>query len=108
MPGYSPSKGVKKAVKKEVKPSMLNLVKVSTTLQNIIKSSDKLTVVKVGSKVYVFQYSTSPPPNYNKMKSLKHITSKGIETITGDELQRVKDVLNKKNHTLTIQGKFYV
>jgi len=111
MPGYSPSKTT---VEKKVKePSMTMLVKkyklkISPELRKIIEGSDKLTVVKVGSKVYVFQYSTSPPPRYDKMKSLKHITGKDIETITGDELQRVKDVLNKKKHTSTVQGRFYV
>ena len=64
--------------------------------------------MKVLSNVYVFQYSSSPPPRYEKMKSLKHITGKDIETIRGDELQRVKDVLNKKKYTSTVQGRFYV
>lgn len=112
MPDYSPSKTtVEKKVKEE--PSLTMLVKkfklkLSPELRKIIKSSDKLTVVKVGSKVYVFQYSASPPPRYDNMKSLKHITGKDIETITGDELQRVKDVLNKKKYTSTVQGRFYV
>lgn len=111
MPGYSPSKTTVEKKVKEQSMTMLvkkHKLKISPELRKIIKSSDKLTVVKVGSKVYVFQYSASPPPRYDKMKSLKHITGKDIETITGDELQRVKDVLNKKKYTSTVQGRFYV
>ena len=94
-------------------PSMIdvlkqNKVKLSSNLKNEIEKADKLTVVVLKSgEMFVFKYSTSPPPRYDKMKSLKLIDGNKIE---GDVLEKVQKVIkqNKTTFTKTMQGKLFV
>lgn len=95
---------------------MLNTLKskninIDPKLKKLIStSSSKLTVVALKSEdVFVFQYSSSPPPNYEKMKSLKLITGDKIE---GKILENVQSVITegkrKQNFIKTPQGKLFV
>ena len=80
-------------------------IEVNPTLKNMIKDAEKLTVVVLKSgETYVFKYSTSPPPRYNKMKSLKLITG---EKIDGNTLEKVQKIINNKNFVKTVNGKLF-
>lgn len=86
-------------------------INIDPKLKKLIStSSSKLTVVALKSgDVFVFQYSSSPPPNYEKMKSLKLITGDKIE---GKILENVQSVITegkrKQNFIKTPQGKLFV
>lgn len=86
-------------------------INIDPKLKKLIStSSSKLTVVALKSgDVFVFQYSSSPPPNYEKMKSLKLITGDKIE---GKILENVQSVITegkrKQSFIKTPQGKLFV
>lgn len=88
-----------------------NNIKIDSKMKNLISaSSSKLTVVALKSgDVFVFQYSSSPPPNYERMKSLKLITGDKIE---GKILEKVQSVITKakrkQSFITTPQGKLFV
>ena len=85
-------------------------VKVSPKLKNLIRTGDKLTVVVLKSdEVFVFQYSTSPPPRYDQMKTLKLITGGKIEGALLEKVQKlINDRKSKKTVIKTTQGKLFV
>lgn len=103
MPKYNNVQGI----------SMLEALKtqnVKLKYKDTIKNTNNLTVVVLKSgDVFVFKYSTSPPPNYDKMKSLKLITG---DKIDGQLLERVQNIISKgkesKTFIKTTQGKLFV
>ena len=88
-----------------------NNIKIDSKMKKLISaSSSKLTVVALKSgDVFVFQYSSSPPPNYERMKSLKLITGDKIE---GQILEKVQSFITegkkKQSFVKTPQGKLFV
>lgn len=112
MPLYKPIEKVTKKTSKE--ETMLEAlkkmkVKVSYKLKQLMRGADKLTVVVIKGNVFVFQYSSSPPPRFDKMKSLLMITGEKIE---GPVLEKVQKFIltrkRNKKYTKTSQGKLFI
>ena len=88
-----------------------NNIKIDSKLKKLVSTSNsKLTVVALKSgDVFVFQYSSSPPPNYEKMKSLKLITGDKIEDKILEKVQSViTEGKNKQTFIKTPQGKLFI
>lgn len=85
-------------------------VKLSPKLKSLIRTGDKLTVVVLKSgEVFVFRYSTSPPPRYDQMKTLKMITGDKIDGAVLEKVQKlITDRKSKKTVIKTTQGKLFV